>query len=61
METEYSSYTEKRASWLVAWLREKIRAGNVNGKEIGFAAISLGEAFPRDTPGLPLSKDVRAP
>ena len=33
METEYSSYrlglTEKRASWLVAWLREKIRAGNV--------------------------------
>ena len=31
METEYSSYlglTEKRAGWLVAWLREKIRAHN---------------------------------
>ena len=33
METEHSSYrlglTEKRARWLVAWLREKSRAGNV--------------------------------
>ena len=52
METEYSSYrlglTEKRAKWLVTWLREKSRAGNVTAKEmaqglgrLGFAAISL--------------------
>ena len=52
METEYSSYrlglTEKRARWLVMWLREKSRAGNVTTKEmaqglgrLGFAAISL--------------------
>ena len=51
METEYSSYlglTEKRAGWLEAWPREKIRAGNVTAKEmaqglgrLGFAAISL--------------------
>ena len=69
METEYSSYrlglTETRASWLVAWLRGKIRAGNVTAKEVaqglgrlGFAAMSLDweRAFPggRYTPGLPL-------
>ena len=52
METEYSSYrlqlTEKRARWLVTWLREKSRAGNVTAKEmaqglgrLGFVAISL--------------------
>ena len=52
METEYSSYrlglTEKRAGWLVAWLREKCRARNVTAKQmaqglgtLGFAAISL--------------------
>ena len=58
MESEYSSYrlglTEKRARWLVTWLREKSRAGNVTAKEmaqgwgrLGFAAISgLGEAIP---------------
>ena len=56
METEYSSYrlglTEKRATWLVTWLRDKVRAGKVTAKEmaqglgrLGFAAISL--AFPR--------------
>ena len=49
---EYSSYrlgvTEKRARWLVTWLREKSRARNVTAKEmaqglgrLGFAAISL--------------------
>ena len=52
METEYSSYrlglTEKRATWLVTWLRDKVRAGKVTAKEmaqglgrLGFAAISL--------------------
>ena len=52
METEYSSYrlglTEKRAKWLVTWLREKSRAENVTAKEmaqglgrLGFAAIFL--------------------
>ena len=51
METEYSSYrlglTEKRARWLVTWLREK-SAGKVTAKEMAqglgrlrFAAISL--------------------
>ena len=51
METEYSSYrlglTEKRATWLVTWLRDKVRAGKVTAKEmaqglgrLGFAAIS---------------------
>ena len=54
METEYSSYrlglTEKRAGWLVAWLREKTRAGNVTPKEmvqgLGRLLPRLGEAFP---------------
>ena len=52
METEYSSYrlglTERRATWLVTWLRDKVRAGKVTSKEmaqglgrLGFAAISL--------------------
>ena len=52
METECSSaslgLTEKRARWLVTWLREKSRAGNVTAKEmaqglgrLGFAAICL--------------------
>ncbi len=52
METEYSSYrlglTARRAGWLVMWLRDKVRAGNVTAKEmaqglgrLGFAAISL--------------------
>ena len=53
METEYSSYrlglTEKRARWLVTWLREKSRAGNVTAK--GQTGIwrdlpGLGEAIP---------------
>ena len=47
VETEYSSYglglTEKRAGWLVAWLREKIQARNVDGARL---AISLHGAFP---------------
>ena len=38
METEYSSYRlgllEKRAGWLVAWLREKSWAGNVTAKKM---------------------------
>ena len=49
----------------MAWLREKIRAGNVAAKEmaqglgrLGFAAISLD--WGRYTPGLLLSKAVRA-
>ena len=68
MEKEYSSYrlglTEKRAGWLVAWLREKTRAGNVTAKKmvqglgrLGFAAIFLGFYMP----GLQLFKAVRAP
>ena len=68
METEYSSYrlglTEKRARWLVAWLREKIRAGNVTAKQmaqgldrLGFAAISLDWERPFLAPGPPDSHD----
>ena len=38
METEYSSYklglTHKRASWLVSWLREKVREGQVTAREM---------------------------
>ena len=52
METEYSSYksglTHKRATWLVCWLRDKVKEGHVTAKEmaqgqgrLGFAAISL--------------------
>ena len=66
METEYSSYrlglTEKRARWLVTWLREKSRAGNVTAKEmaqslgrLGFAAVFLDWERPF------LGKAVRAP
>ena len=52
METEYSSYrlglTEKRAGWLVAWLRENIRARNVTAKEMARRYLpELGEAFPK--------------
>ena len=50
METEYSSYrlglTEKRASWLVAWLREKIRAGNVAAKEMVTGCSARRDPFP---------------
>ena len=67
VETECSSYrlglTEKRAGWLVAWLREKSRAGNVTAKEmaqglgrLGFAAIYLDWERPS-----PLSRAVRVP
>ena len=60
METEYSSYrlglTEKRASWLVAWLREKIRAGNVTAKE-----MAQGLFWGRYMPGLPLFRAARVP
>ena len=58
METEYSSYrlglTEKRAGWLVAWLR----AGNVAAKERaqGLGRLSLdgrGLSWGRYMPGLP--------
>ena len=46
METEYSSYrldlTEKRAGWLVAWLREKSQAGNVTAKEMAHRLSRLG-------------------
>ena len=52
METEYSSYklglTQKRASWLVNWLREKVCNGQVASREmaqglgrLGFAASPL--------------------
>ena len=52
METEYSSYRlglmEKRATWLVTWVRDKVQARKVTAKEmaqglgrLGFAAISL--------------------
>ena len=52
METEYSSYrlgmSRKRASWLFAWLNDKVTAGKVTAKEmqqglgrLGFAAIAL--------------------
>ena len=52
METEYSSYkldlTHKRASWLVNWLREKVRQGQVTARDLGrlgFAySVGLGEA-----------------
>ncbi len=52
METEYSSYrlglTERRAAWLVGWLRDKVETGQVTATEmaqglgrLGFASISL--------------------
>ena len=50
VETEYSSYrlglTGKKARWLVAWLREKICAGNVTAKEMAQGLGRLGFAFP---------------
>ena len=47
--------TEKRAGWLVAWLREKSQAGNVTAKEMAGTGQTricrnlsgLGEALPR--------------
>ena len=52
METEYNSYTlnltNKRADWLVNWLREVVTTGSVMARDmsqglgrLGFAAIAL--------------------
>ena len=57
METEYSSYrlglTEKRATWLMTWLRDKVRAGKVAAKEMAqglWAALRLVICY-SGTPG----------
>ena len=48
METEYSSYklglAQKRASWLVNWLREKVRDGQVTSREMAQSLGRLGFA-----------------